>query len=125
MTMRVPFAASSVALARQRLKSWLVSADFADDVVDDARVVVSELVANAVRHAQPLAEGDLVVAWSMEPRGLRVSVTDGGSGTRPRAVHARAGAMAGRGLAIIEQLSTAWWTEKDSSRSTVYVVLPA
>ncbi len=123
VAIRVPFTASSVSLARHRLKAWLEDLGTPPDTVDDARIVISELVGNSVRHAQPLPEGDILVSWQMEPRGLLVSVTDGGSGTRPRTVHAPSSALAGRGLAIVETLTVTWWAEKKRARSTVYAIV--
>ena len=72
VTLRVPFAASSVSVARQKLKTWLVDSGVRREVVDDARVVISELVGNSVRHAQPLADGDIVVSWAVDDRGLQI-----------------------------------------------------
>lgn len=123
VTMRVPFAASSVAIARRKLRSWLVEAGTRPEVIDDARIVISELVANSVRHARPLPTGDIVVAWEIEPRGLLISVTDGGSGTRPRTVQATSSALAGRGMAIVESLAKSWWHEQHRAQSTVHAVL--
>lgn len=123
VTLRVPFAASSVSVARQKLKSWMVDGGIAGDVVEDARVVISELVANSVRHAQPLPDGDILVSWKLASQGLQISVTDGGSGTRPRKVNAPSSALAGRGMAIVETLADTWWSDKTRSRSTVHAVL--
>lgn len=123
VSMRVPFAASSVALARHALSSWLEGTGTSPETLEDALIVVSELVGNSVRHAQPLPEGDVLVAWQVEPRGLRVSVTDGGSGTRPRTVHASASALAGRGMAIVENLAVTWWADRKQARSTVHAIL--
>lgn len=122
-TVRLPFAAASVSLARQRLQAWLTEQDVARDTVEDARVVVSELVANSIRHARPLADGNLLVSWMMERRRLQVSVTDGGSATRPRIVRAASSALAGRGMAIVESMTSRWWAERTESRATVYAVL--
>ncbi len=123
VTLRVPFAASSVAIARQQLKRWLADHGSSREHIEDARVIISELVANAVRHAQPLSDGDLLISWTVERRGLRLSVTDGGGATRPRTVHAPSSALAGRGMAIVESLAISWWTEQTRSRSTVHAVL--
>ena len=123
VTLRVPFAASSVSVARQKLKTWLNEAGVEGDVVEDARVVISELVANSVRHAQPLPDGEILVSWKMARQGLQISVTDGGSGTRPRKVNAPSSALAGRGMAIVETLAETWWSDKTRSRSTVHAVL--
>jgi anti-sigma regulatory factor (Ser/Thr protein kinase) len=123
VTMRVPFAASSVAVARQSLKSWLTDSGCSRETIDDARLVMSELVGNSVRHAQPLPDGTILVAWGLERRGLQLTVTDGGSGTRPRKVHAGSSALAGRGMAIVDTIALTWWSEKNRSRSTVHAIL--
>ncbi len=91
--------------------------------IEDARVIISELVANSVRHAQPLSDGSLLVSWAVEPNGIDVAVTDGGSGSRPRTVHAPSSALAGRGMAIVEVLSERWWMERTPSRSTVHALV--
>lgn len=77
-----------------------------------------------MRHAQPLADGSILVTWTRTSDGIVVSVTDGGSGTRPRNVHAPASALAGRGMAIVEVLARRWWMERSGSRSTVHALLP-
>lgn len=123
ITMRLPFAPSSVSVARQRLKVWMSENGGSGETVEDARVVISELVANSVRHARPLSDGQIYVSWTLEPRGLVVSVTDGGSGTRPRNVHAPSSALAGRGMAIVECLAEQWWAERTGARSTVHALL--
>lgn len=123
VTLRVPFAASSVSTARQRLRKWMLDGGMAGDAVEDARVIISELVANSVRHAQPLPDGDILVSWRLASQGLQISVTDGGSGTRPRKVNAPSSALAGRGMTIVETLASTWWSDKTRSRSTVHAVL--
>ena len=123
VTLRVPFAASSVSVARQTMRTWLVDSGVRREVVDDARVIISELVGNSVRHAQPLPDGDIVVSWAVNDRGLQISVTDGGSGTRPRKVTASSSALAGRGMAIVETLADSWWADRTRTSSTVHAVL--
>jgi anti-sigma regulatory factor (Ser/Thr protein kinase) len=122
--MRLPFAPSSVSVARQRLKGFMGDLGGTCERVEDARVVISELVANSVRHARPLPDGNLLVAWSLAEQGLEVSVTDGGSDTRPHSVAASSSATAGRGMAIVDVLAPDWWVETGESRSTVHATLP-
>ena len=123
ITMRLPFTPASVSVARLRLKTWMNDVGGSSEAVENARVVISELVANSVRHAQPLSDGQILVSWTLEDRGLQLSVTDGGSGTRPRTVNAPSSALAGRGMAIVEILAQEWWTERTGSRSTVHALL--
>ena len=121
--MRVPFAASSVGLARQELKRWMVQHGAPRDRVEDARIVVSEMVGNAVRHAQALPDGNILITWCLGHQGLELSVTDGGSSTRPMKVNASSSALAGRGMSIVDTLAVSWWTENTRSRSTVHALL--
>lgn len=121
--LRVPFAASSVLVARQELRQWMAESGSSGERVEDARVIVSELIANAIRHAQPLADGTILVAWHAEGSELEITVTDGGGPTRPRTVRAPSFALAGRGMAIVDTLSSSWWCERSRARSTVHARL--
>jgi serine/threonine-protein kinase RsbW len=123
VSVRVPFAASSVAVARQQLKSWMREQGLHREVIEDGRVVISELVANSVRHASPLSDGTILVTWGLDRKGVRISVTDGGSTSRPRTVRASASALSGRGMAIVEALAAEWWSEHSRSRSTIHARL--
>ena len=123
ITMRLPFTPASVSVARQRLKTWMCENGGTGEAVEDARVIISELVANSIRHASPLSDGQIHVSWVLEPRGIDLSVTDGGSSTRPRKVNAPSSALAGRGMAIVEVLAEEWWSERTGSRTTVHALL--
>ncbi len=119
----LPFAASSASIARKQLKQWLVELGQPTDVIEDSRLVVSELVGNAVRHARPLADGTVIVAWNRGDTGLDIAVTDGGAPTEPHAVAAASSDLAGRGLTIVQELSSRWWLETSRSRSTVHALV--
>jgi anti-sigma regulatory factor (Ser/Thr protein kinase) len=123
VTVRVPFAASSVASARQQLKTWMREQGFNRDTIEDGRVVISELVGNSVRHAEPLSDGTILITWCREGEGVRLSVTDGGSTSKPRTVKAPASALSGRGMAIVEALAADWWSEQTRNRSTIHALL--
>lgn len=123
ITMRLPFTPSSVSVARHQLKSWMDANEARVEAVEDAGVVISELVANAVRHARPLADGQIHVSWELASRVLQLTVTDGGSGTRPRALQASSSALAGRGMAIVDVLAHEWWSEQGPSRTSVHALM--
>lgn len=124
MTVRVPFAASSVATARQRLRQWMRDNGYSREAIEDGRVIVSELVANSIRHAEPLPDGTILITWCDDGDALRLSITDGGSPSKPHTLHASSSALSGRGMAIVETLAADWWTERSRSRATVHAILP-
>ena len=123
VALALPFAASSAAVARTQLKQWLLDLGQPTNVIEDSRLVVSELVGNAVRHARPLDDGTVIVTWNKADAGLDIAVTDGGAHTDPHAIDAAASDLAGRGLTIVQELSSRWWLEKSRSRSTVHALV--
>lgn len=120
----LPFAPESAGVARQELLEWMHQLEAAEEARDDARLVVSELVGNAVRHARPLADGTMRVAWAHSPKGIDIAVSDGGALTTPERVEAGVSDLAGRGLAIVETLAARWWVETTRSRTTVHALVP-
>jgi len=122
--LRLPFNAPSASTVRQELRSWLEHKGFEGETIDDARVVVSELVGNSVRHAIPLPVNDLVVAWALENDDLVISVSDGGGTTTPHTVEATGSQVSGRGLSIVEALAQRWWVEDKLGQTTVHVRIP-
>jgi anti-sigma regulatory factor (Ser/Thr protein kinase) len=93
-------------------------------VVGDAALVLSELVGNAVRHARPLPGGAMRVEWSLHPDTVEVAVTDGGSSELPVALPADEAATGGRGLTIVEALSSAWGTRRADRGKVVWAHVP-
>ncbi len=120
----LPFRPESAGVARHELLRWMRQLHTPTEACDDARLLISELVGNAVRHARPLADGTMHVTWATCEKGVAIAVTDGGSLTTPTRVDAAASDLAGRGLAIVETLAVDWWVESTRSRTTVHALLP-
>jgi anti-sigma regulatory factor (Ser/Thr protein kinase) len=74
----------------------------------DAVLLTSELVANAVQHTATGGGGDFEVTASHGPVGLRVTVTDNGSGSTPALVPHVALATSGHGLMMVAALADRW-----------------
>ena len=125
VNLRVPFQAPSASVARHELRAWLQERGVQGETVEDARVVVSELVGNSVRHATPLPINDLVITWALEDDDLVISVSDGGStSTSPHMVEAARSAVSGRGLSIVQAMVERWWVDDGASETTVHVRIP-
>ena len=122
--LELPFAATSCAVARRESASWLVNRGASWGLVEDCRTVVSELVGNAVRHAQPLPDGTLLIRITHAGDEVDIAVSDGGAPTLPHRADLGTLAMTGRGLAIVEELSTRWWLESSLQGHTVHALLP-
>ena len=121
--MTLPFAAESAHAARDGLASWLEGLEVDQENSEDARLVISELIGNAVRHARPLADGTVQVRWAADERQLAISVTDGGARTTPERIDAGVSDISGRGLSIVETLASRWWVETTRSRTTVHALV--
>nr|WP_110944273.1 ATP-binding protein [Streptomyces niger] len=131
-TMAVPHGPAGVGSARRRMRDELLTSGVQDTVVDDAVLILSELLSNSCRHARPLcAEGptdgdaeSVRAAWRIDARGqLTVSVTDGGGPTRPLPATPSVTARGGRGLAIIRSLAKDWGVRDGHGEVTVWATL--
>lgn len=82
--------------------------------VEDAQLLVSELVTNAIRHAGLGEEETISLVVEASERGMRVEVSDAGSGfelTEPAPDPAR---PSGWGLFLVRELSDRWGVERDA-----------
>lgn len=121
----LPHEVSAVAAARRDLDGFLLHRGVGSDRRHDARLVLSELISNAIRHAPPLATGNLQVSWWMEASGIHLEVTDGCGATEPQQVTgAHPESLGGRGLAIVSVLTSQWGVRADTDSRTVYAVVP-
>lgn len=125
-TMAVPYGPMGVGLARRRMRAELQESGADDTVVDDALLILSELLSNSCRHASPLPPDDSVRAdWTRARDGrLTISVTDGGGPTRPLPATPSMTAHGGRGLSIITSLARDWGVEdRGEGGVTVWAVI--
>lgn len=116
----VPHERHGVSLARHAFADEMAAVGVAADDRDDAMLVLSELVSNAVKHASPLPGGEVQVRWSIAEDQMHIEITDGGAATRPNAVIAAMSALGGRGLDIVRTVSRQWGVTEDGDCVTVW-----
>ncbi|MGW7423205.1 ATP-binding protein [Streptomyces sp. NPDC054813] len=129
-SMAVPHGPAGVGKARHRMRDQLRTGGVSESIIDDAVLILSELLSNACKHGRPLGDalagdGDVRAAWRVDPRGrLIVEVTDGGGPTRPAPMTPSVTAHGGRGLNIITALADDWGVRDDArGEVTVWVVV--
>ncbi|MDQ6875974.1 MAG: ATP-binding protein [Actinomycetota bacterium] len=123
VTVRLPHHVGSAAAARRRVRQELQERAVSRRMSDDAALVVSELVGNAVRHAQPLPGGQLMLSCTVQGSEVELRVTDGGADLVPALRAPADDESAGRGLTIVSRLAAAWGVESSAVGTTVWAVL--
>jgi len=108
---------ASAATARHFVEETL-GAWGCDDFLDASRLLVSELVTNAVLHART----DFELVLRVLRTGLRVEVHDG-STARPVVRHYEDEAMTGRGLSLVDELAARWGVEQAGDGKYVWFEL--
>lgn len=88
-------------------------------IVDDAILLTSELVTNAVRHAGLDDQDEIEVTVSVDPRILRITVRDRGPGFDPEAMVPRSD-EGGWGVDLHRRLSSRWSVDRDSAGTDVW-----
>jgi GAF domain-containing protein/anti-sigma regulatory factor (Ser/Thr protein kinase) len=89
-----------------------------DELVDDAALVISELVTNAFLHGEP----PVVVRISARAHLIRIEVADD-SRSAPVRGRPDSNAMTGRGMGLIESLSSRWGVAPEANGKKIWCEL--
>jgi anti-sigma regulatory factor (Ser/Thr protein kinase) len=79
-----------------------------EDLREPVRLLVSELVTNAVKHGGSGPDRTVQVKLDCSPEGVRVEVSDEGPGFEPRRGRRIDPMEDGIGLALVDQLADRW-----------------
>jgi anti-sigma regulatory factor (Ser/Thr protein kinase) len=104
-----------------RARGWLdslVAGLVADERRADLRLVMTEIITNAIRHGA--AGGTLRLAATPKPEFLCVQVTDNGPGLVPRPGAMASDEHGGFGLFIVEQLTRRWGVTREDRHTRVW-----
>jgi anti-sigma regulatory factor (Ser/Thr protein kinase) len=104
------FPKTAAASAQTREMLARMNGELPDSMLDDARLLASELVANAVEHAS--ADGEVEVRMDLSDERLRVEVYDNGAGFDWVPRRHDAGNARGWGLHFTDQVASRWSIER-------------
>jgi anti-sigma regulatory factor (Ser/Thr protein kinase) len=108
-THRLPHGPTAPAAAREAVDAAL-DGQLAREGLAELRLLVSELVTNAVRHGRG-RDGAVELTLSLADSRLRVEVADGGGGFVPPDVVPDPGDPGGWGLVVVDELVDRWGVE--------------
>ena len=100
------------ACARGAIIGWL-RGRVTEAVLDNAVLLVSELVSNSARHAAAPAGAGIRVRGTMGDRALRVRVSDRGRRGRVAAREPAGDESGGYGLQLVDSLASDWGVRRD------------
>ena len=123
VSLRAPHEPASVGKVRREIVADLQVRDLPEELVDEAEIVASELLTNAVRHARPLSDGTIRVRWKIRGDVVEVEVTDGGGESVPRPAPRTVWLSSGRGLRIVRSIAHEWGVTEDRTGNVVWATL--
>lgn len=113
-------AAESIGKARAWVRARLRAARVEPDVIDVTELLVSEVATNAVRHG----DGDEITVRLELAEHLEAAVHDDARRGTPTLRRAAPADLGGRGLTLVQGLSSAWGTRQDGTGKWVWFRLP-
>jgi anti-sigma regulatory factor (Ser/Thr protein kinase) len=123
IALTLPSIPGSVPVARLQVRAALGSRGLGE-YADDAEIITSELVTNAVQHLcdNGTQTIEVTITYAESPAAVTIAVSD----SSPRGPIRRdtpAGSEQGRGLQIVEALSAHWGWRREGGGKAVFAVL--
>ena len=110
--------AANVGEARSWIDAFLSECTVGDTVHDDAQLVVSELVTNALIHGA----GSLVLRASISGNTVQIAVTDSGD-ELPEVLPLDPTRIGGLGLIVVDRIASEWGVSPFPGGKTVWAAL--
>ena len=123
IALTLPSIPGSVPVARLRVRAALGSRGLGE-YADDAEIITSELVTNAVQHLcdNGTQTIEVTITYAGSPAAVTIAVSDS-SPHGPVRPDTPAGGEQGRGLQIVEALSAHWGWRRGGGGKVVFAVL--
>jgi anti-sigma regulatory factor (Ser/Thr protein kinase) len=105
--------------AARRAFDNFINGELSDRQRTDARLLVTEIATNSVRHAGAGPEDSIELTLSISSSAVRVAILDHGDGFAPAAsTRAKDGTReGGRGLFLLDALADRWGVEREGATS--------
>jgi anti-sigma regulatory factor (Ser/Thr protein kinase) len=110
--------------AAKQARTWIIAlwgSNLAPERRNDLRLVVTEVVTNAIRHGNP--GGSVLLAATPKDGYLCVQVTDDGPGLAPHPGATGPDVDGGFGLFLVERLTRRWGVTRERGRTRVWFEL--
>jgi len=111
-TVALPFDPGSARTARRVVTRMLAPFSPPQPLVDDALLVVHELVVNGVTHGRPGEQNEIEVHCALFEAWVHISVRDHGTTGTVAPRRPSAGVTNGRGLLIVAAIATRWSVDR-------------
>ena len=111
LELKLPIDLDSAAAARHAVDE--LSGELPEDQLGDVRLLVSELVTNALRHGELSDSDHIVLSVDVTAGAVRVEVTDPGKGFEPNPAPEDPTSAEGWGLYLVATLADRWGVETD------------
>lgn len=109
---KLPPHAEAARLARSALES-VAAGCTRPEVLEDARLLISEIVTNSVRHGHPPPDAHIHLSLSLSEEKLRAEVSDEGPGFSPEKIKRSPEQIGGWGLGIVQEVADRWGVDKN------------
>jgi anti-sigma regulatory factor (Ser/Thr protein kinase) len=119
-TLELPADRSAAARARRFVRDTLLAWGVDDGAIEDCRLLVSELVTNAILHARSSA----LVSLERKHRIVRITVCDE-STMQPRVREYAPDAVTGRGMLLVDRLARRWGVDARNGGKCVWFEMDA
>jgi anti-sigma regulatory factor (Ser/Thr protein kinase) len=115
----IPVSSQAPAIARQLVRD-VVGSETDSTRLGDLQLIVSELVQNVVRHSSLLPEDAFSLVIEVHEDLVPITVRDRGSGfSRGELLPASEDPWSGRGLILVDGLSSRWGAERSEDGGTI------
>jgi anti-sigma regulatory factor (Ser/Thr protein kinase) len=116
--LRLPAEPTAAAVARAIVEA--VGSDLPEPILLDAKLLTTEVVTNAIRHARGT---EAVIVRVRRNNLVRVEVVDQGPMFNPQQQTTSARAGSGQGLMLVDAVANAWGVEPDDAGKKVWFEL--